>query len=746
MATKPTTPVKVFYSYSHKDEKLRKRLQTHLTPANKAGLIEDWHDRMITPGTEWKGEIDKRLNSADIILLLISPDFMASDYCTDVEVKRAMERNDEETALVIPVILRPCDWTKAPFGKLQALPTNGKPAMKWKPSDDAFVNITEGILKAANKIRESLPPPQSPQPPPPPPIVDFVRRSGVIDGKSTDIVEHVTEKLLSPAAGNSWVTLWGLGGVGKTTLAAEIARKWAETYNGRFVFSKVETRADYTLESLLDHIFKQFGQPGTTLGQGETDAARAHALVAESPTLVVVDTYEKVAPGARQCIREWFEEARCVVLFTSHERVDWTRNIPVESMTAGEAHQFIKRLYIRNNVGDKFNEKIARRIFEAAEGRPILIEWLVSQITLAGAEPREVFKELKQGKGAAADRIFDRFFNLPQLGDDGRITLLALSLFVPDAIRNTSRKALGAVAGFPPDGVRLSKAIEMLLNLKLIKVTDDNNNSFKLEGLTLDMVAARLPVSPHAAGIWQRFVAYFKDPKVRSKERSNVIRAIQVAPCIHDWDSVVELYDSTEEFMHDAFRAWVKAIKLAEDDGEERIKLRSRQRPLIIEIYHRDKNDARKHYEAIETTLQQGVQRDWKQVVLSAVKFELGVFAYDRGEHELAIELMNQAMTLQKQIGRHPGSEDKLKPGHEFGVAMTSNNLGSVIATFQREGWAGEAKIKFEEALEFFKDERLRIAAAKIKQDHSPCNFAESEKGARFAQAVRLNMKWLERL
>lgn len=88
--------VEIFYSYSHKDEKLRDRLEKHLSILKREGVISGWHDRKITGGKEWAGQIDEHLNSAHIILLLVSADFVASDYCYDVEVKRAMERHETQ--------------------------------------------------------------------------------------------------------------------------------------------------------------------------------------------------------------------------------------------------------------------------------------------------------------------------------------------------------------------------------------------------------------------------------------------------------------------------------------------------------------------------------------------------------------------------------------------------------------------------------------------------------------------------
>jgi len=144
--------VEVFFSYSHRDEALRDELAIHLTMLKQQGIIAAWHDREITTGTEWAGEIDAHLNSASIILLLVSADLLVSDYCYDLEMQRALQRHESGEALVIPLILRSCDWTSAPFGKLQALPKNAKPVIEWRDREEAFLDISQGILRAIAKI------------------------------------------------------------------------------------------------------------------------------------------------------------------------------------------------------------------------------------------------------------------------------------------------------------------------------------------------------------------------------------------------------------------------------------------------------------------------------------------------------------------------------------------------------------------------------------------------------------------
>jgi hypothetical protein len=147
--------VKVFFSYSHKDEALRDELATHLSLMKRRGFIEAWHDREISAGREWANAIDDNLNAADIILLLVSANFLASDYCYDIEMQRAMERHEAREARVIPIILKPVDWRDAPFAKLQALPNNAKAVTTWQDKDEAFLNVVQGIRRVVEEMVKS---------------------------------------------------------------------------------------------------------------------------------------------------------------------------------------------------------------------------------------------------------------------------------------------------------------------------------------------------------------------------------------------------------------------------------------------------------------------------------------------------------------------------------------------------------------------------------------------------------------
>src|SRR5262245_42210460 len=151
--SQPKPPIQVFFSYAHKDETLRDELSNHLAILKWQGVIDEWHDRQIPAGDEWEEAIDDRINQAQVILLLISSDFLASKYCHQVEMKRALERHDKREAVVIPIILRPCSWRGALFGKLQALPKDAKAVTTWPDRDEAFTNVAEGIRRAIERIR-----------------------------------------------------------------------------------------------------------------------------------------------------------------------------------------------------------------------------------------------------------------------------------------------------------------------------------------------------------------------------------------------------------------------------------------------------------------------------------------------------------------------------------------------------------------------------------------------------------------
>src|SRR5262249_19732092 len=137
----------------HRDDFYRNELGKHLEVLRRTCNVENWHDRRIGPGLDWEADIFRYLDSAPIILPLISSDFISSDYCYGVEMNRAMERHKHGDAIVIPVILRPCDWHSLPIGKLKALPRDGKPVSTWSNWDEAMTDVVKGIRWHVDRTR-----------------------------------------------------------------------------------------------------------------------------------------------------------------------------------------------------------------------------------------------------------------------------------------------------------------------------------------------------------------------------------------------------------------------------------------------------------------------------------------------------------------------------------------------------------------------------------------------------------------
>lgn len=149
--------MKVFISYSHKDEKALERLHTHLAMLRREGSIVAWFDREILAGGGIDAEIDKQLERCALFLLLVSPDFLASDYCVEREMRRMLERHHAGEARVIPIIVEPCDWTSSPLRELKALPRDGKPISDWTNANNAYLDVVRELRRVLDAQEATLP-------------------------------------------------------------------------------------------------------------------------------------------------------------------------------------------------------------------------------------------------------------------------------------------------------------------------------------------------------------------------------------------------------------------------------------------------------------------------------------------------------------------------------------------------------------------------------------------------------------
>lgn len=146
--------VRIFISYAHADEPLKKELDKYLKVLRRSGKIAVWHDRELVAGDDWDATIMRELAQAHLILLLISVDFNASDFIWDKELAAAMERHAAGTARVVPIILRPCQWTSLPYAKLQALPRNGRPVTDHPDRDAALTDVATEIERLVDRMNQ----------------------------------------------------------------------------------------------------------------------------------------------------------------------------------------------------------------------------------------------------------------------------------------------------------------------------------------------------------------------------------------------------------------------------------------------------------------------------------------------------------------------------------------------------------------------------------------------------------------
>lgn len=138
-------PLKLFYCYAHEDKPFREELDVHLAGLKRQQLLTTWYDGEIKAGAEWEQEINHYLSTADLIVLFVSPHFLHSDYCYNVEMQRALKRHEAKTAHVIPIVVRPVYWQDAPFSKLQLLPAEAKPISRWPDRDEIWLEIVREI-------------------------------------------------------------------------------------------------------------------------------------------------------------------------------------------------------------------------------------------------------------------------------------------------------------------------------------------------------------------------------------------------------------------------------------------------------------------------------------------------------------------------------------------------------------------------------------------------------------------------
>jgi len=549
-------------------------------------------------------------------------------------------------------------------------------------------NIFLGIREQSKKIVPK---------PPPRPEPKYIERH---DREGRDLVERVNAQLNKPAI----ITLTGAGGVGKTTIAIEVANKLFEKRIGGFkegiVWISADGRPDFGLVSLVDSVLDKL----VPVDQVEAvrrlppDAKRelARRLLGDRKRcLLALDNFETIAEDEQGLIVAYLAELPCPRLITSRKPLPKGEEIAVSPMTPEEARAFLKMRVEASEEPDRLKGLNLDQVAETAGYNPMLMRWVVAQLEQA-TRPEDVFEDIARGRGKTIDRIFGRSFDL--LGDDGQMVLLALALFVPTA----RREALAAICGFEDGKDRANEAIRRLAAFDLLDTAVEGDR-LGIVALTRRLTEAQLKKDERTKGLMERFVAYFlayalthpevtrEDLDALDEERENLLAALDYAYAAEDWESVMRLADEICAPATGllAIRGyWDEAIKWGERALHAARRMEAKW-PIgkfsdcIASLHQKRGNyeEAQRLYEVpIGIARELGAEQD-----LAASLRNLGIIAQLQGNYQEAKDLYNQSLEIARNLG------------DQAGIAKSLHQLG-IIA--QDQGHYQEAKDLYNQSLE----------------------------------------------
>ncbi|HEY9420089.1 MAG TPA: tetratricopeptide repeat protein [Thermoanaerobaculia bacterium] len=330
----PNKPLKIFFSYSHEDERLRRTLVKHLSILQYLGVATTWHDGEISAGNDWQADIGDHLSTADVIVLLVSSSFLSSPACR-FEMERALERRQDGRTVVIPVILRPCPWKLTPLGGLLALPTDGRPITKWTPRDDGFLSAVQGIRNALEKLSGA-----AGQPPVPDDVFNNLGQvpSTPFIGRRKEVAEarrHLRSRHVRA------VVLHGPVGVGKSRLAWKVASDLLKDFhNGvcRIGLDRVRD-SSLVLPTLARTLgIKEVARSEKSENPLEMSLESLREYLRTKEMLLVLDNFEHVEEAGRQVARLLADCPGLKLLITSRSElhVAGGRSLPVGFLAVPE--------------------------------------------------------------------------------------------------------------------------------------------------------------------------------------------------------------------------------------------------------------------------------------------------------------------------------------------------------------------------------------------------------------------------
>jgi tetratricopeptide (TPR) repeat protein len=479
----------VFISYSHHDKTLREELDTHLANLKRQNIITSWYDGDITPGEELQPHIIEHLNKAQIILLLVSANFIASDFCYSTEMKQAIVRHNDNKARVIPILLRPTDWKGAPFAKLKMLPTDAKPITTWLTHDEGFVDVIQGIREAIDDLtakgltasQERLW------------TIPYARNS-LFTGR-----DKVLTKLNDALKTSKAAALSGLGGIGKTQTAIEYAYRNRNDYDP-ILWVKAES---------LESINSDFVSIAHLLNLPEKQEQEQPLIITavkrwlgdHAGWLLILDNADEL-----EMVRPFHPtDGQGYILLTTRAQATrrLAQRIEIDEMDINEGSQFLLRrtTAIDSNAtldaASSTDQDTAKEISQAMGGLPLALDQAGAYIeeTQCGlAEYLRLFQlrkeELLQRRGKlttdhqeSVGTTWSLAFEKVQQANPAAADLLRLCAFLdPDLIQEEiitgGASELGSVLQpVASDPLKLNDAIGTLLNYSLVHRNPDHSIS-----------------------------------------------------------------------------------------------------------------------------------------------------------------------------------------------------------------------------------------------------------------------------